>query len=179
MAMITSDSPLRIGAAEAGAGFASIVYGDLAALIERLHRRFHDLVSLEIKRAGIEDLNSTQALLIHKIGEDTLNVGHLTLRGYYIGSSVTYNLKKLVDAGYVEQQRPGHDRRIIQIRLTEKGLALRRCLEEIFEHHAEALVGFGFSEGEVGRLPEMLYRLERFWNRQMDLLTTRPAIGAD
>ena len=68
-------------------------------LVERLHRLLLDVIKDEFERLGRTDVNSVQALLLYNIGDAELTAGELTSRGYYLGSNVSYNLKKLVDAG--------------------------------------------------------------------------------
>src|SRR4030066_1503893 len=74
-------------------------------LIERLHRLLLDVIKDEFERRGRADVNSVQALLLYNIGDAELTAGELTSRGYYLGSNVSYNLKKLADAGYIHHQR--------------------------------------------------------------------------
>ncbi len=90
-------------------------------LIERLHRLLLDVIKDEFDRLGRSDVNSVQALLLYNIGDAELTAGELTSRGYYLGSNVSYNLKKLVDAGYIDHQRSTIDRRSVRVKLTDKG----------------------------------------------------------
>src|SRR4029450_8125681 len=90
-------------------------------LIERLHRLLLDVIKDEFERLGRTDVNSVQALLLYNIGDAELTAGELPSRGYYLGSDVSYNLKKLVDAGYIDHQRSTVDRRSVRVKLTEKG----------------------------------------------------------
>ncbi len=93
-------------------------------LIERLHRLLLDVIKDEFERLGRADVNSVQALLLYNIGDAELTAGELTSRGYYLGSNVSYNLKKLVDAGYINHQRSTTDRRSVRVASPKKG---RRC----------------------------------------------------
>src|SRR5690349_20681852 len=108
-------------------------------LIERLHRHFLDVVKLELDRLGIRDSNDVQAVMLFNIGDAEMTVGELTLRGCYLGSNVSYNLKKLVENGYVEQARSPHDRRSVHVRLSPNGRTLRDRLAEMHTRHAESL----------------------------------------
>src|ERR671938_1257672 len=103
-------------------------YLDTISLIERLHRHFLEIVKLELDGMGIHDINNVQALMLFNIGDAEMTVGELTLRGCYLGSNVSYNLKKLVENGYVTQARSPHDRRAVHVRLTGKGRVLRERL---------------------------------------------------
>src|SRR4030042_4707843 len=67
--------------------------------IERLHRLLLDVIKDEFERLGRSDVNGVQALLLYNIGDAELTAGELTSRGYYLGSDVSYNLNKLVEAG--------------------------------------------------------------------------------
>jgi DNA-binding MarR family transcriptional regulator len=90
-------------------------------IVERLHRLLLDVVKAEFERAGRTDVNGVQALLLYNIGDCELTAGEIRTRGYYLGSNVSYNLKKLVDSGYIHHQRSKTDRRSVRVRLTPKG----------------------------------------------------------
>ena len=92
-------------------------------MVERLHRLLLDVVKDEFERLGIIDINSVQALLLFNIGDNEVTAGELKTRGYYQGSNVSYNLKKLVEYGYMHHQKCDVDRRAVRVRLTEKGHA--------------------------------------------------------
>ena len=97
-------------------------YLETIRLIERLHRRFLDVIKTELDRLGIEDINNVQALILSNISNEQLTVGELTARGYYLGSNVSYNVKKLVENAYLNQERSPHDRRMTRVRVSDKGL---------------------------------------------------------
>src|SRR3546814_818037 len=101
-------------------------------LIERLHRQFLEVVKGELDRLGVQDINNVQALILYNIADDELTVGELTNRGYYLGSNVSYNVKKMVENDYLIQERSTHDRRSIRVRASEKGLALWQKMDEMF-----------------------------------------------
>jgi Transcriptional regulators len=138
-------------------------YLELTRLIERLHRRFLDLLRAELNRLGIRDINSVQALLLANIGEEQIAIRDLVERGYYQGSNVSYNIKKLADMGYLEQERSAHDRRSVSIQLTEKAL---RVVDEI--RVLEQKIAVQLDEEEVARdeidtVCQGLRRVERIW----------------
>lgn len=132
-------------------------------LIERLHRHFLEVVKAELDRHGIQDINNVQSLILYNIGNDELTVGELTARGYYLGSNVSYNVKKMVENGYLVQERSQHDRRSVRLRVSDKGLTLRDKLSEMFERHVEALGSASMTPDSLNELNEALMRLERFW----------------
>jgi DNA-binding MarR family transcriptional regulator len=143
-------------------------YYETIHIIERLHRQSLDVLKLELDRLGIQDINNVQSLILYSIGSDQLTVGELTLRGYYLGSNVSYNLKKMVEAGYLVQERSLHDRRSVRIKVSPKGAALRLKLDDFFDRDGRHLVDAGMSQKELGTLSEMLNKLERFWASQTD-----------
>lgn len=143
-------------------------YYETIHIIERLHRQSLDVLKLELDRLGIQDINNVQSLILYSIGSDQLTVGELTLRGYYLGSNVSYNLKKMVEAGYLVQERSLHDRRSVRIKVSPKGAALRLRLDDFFERDGRHLVDAGLGQKELASLSEMLNRLERFWATQTD-----------
>ena len=114
-------------------------YLEVISLVERLHRHFLEVVKLELEGLGIHDINNVQGMMLFNIGDAEMTVGELTLRGCYLGSNVSYNVKKMVENGYLAQQRSLHDRRSIHVRLTEKGIRLRDRLTEMHRRHAEML----------------------------------------
>ena len=143
-------------------------YLAVISLVERLHRHFLDVVKLELDGSDIRDINNVQALMLFNIGDAEMTVGELTLRGCYLGSNVSYNLKKLVENGYVEQARSPHDRRSVHVRLTAKGQGLRDRLAEMHRRHAERLSQSGIAAPDLDSAAMTLRRLERFWIRAGD-----------
>ena len=95
------------------------VYLESLTLVERLHRRLLDVIKDEFDRRGRSDVNSVQALLLYNIGDKELTAGELRTRGYYLGSNVSYNVKKLVEMGYLHHARSRVDRRSVRISLAE------------------------------------------------------------
>ena len=143
-------------------------YVETLALIERLHRLLLDVIKDEFERLGLLDVNSVQALLLYNIGDNEVTAGEMKSRGYYQGSNVSYNLKKLVDGGYMHHQRCAIDRRSVRIKLTEKGREVRDVVSGLFERHSGQLSEIDALSG--ARLAEMisdLRRLERFWTDQI------------
>jgi DNA-binding MarR family transcriptional regulator len=137
-------------------------------LIERLHRLLLDVIKDEFERLGRADVNSVQALLLYNIGDAELTAGELTSRGYYLGSNVSYNLKKLVDAGYIHHQRSTTDRRSVRVSLTEKGQEVSKVVNGLFQRQLRSLeqVG-GIGQDDLEILNKALIRLERFWTDQI------------
>lgn len=131
-------------------------------LIERLHRQFLELVKAELERRGIHDINNVQSLILYNISNDDLTVGELTARGYYLGSNVSYNVKKMVENGYLVQERSLHDRRSVRVRLSEKGLALRDKLREMFERQVDGLKSASINEASINELNRSLIEMERY-----------------
>lgn len=144
----------------------SNAYHDSIQLIERLHRRFLDVVKAELDRQGIQDINNIQAMILYNIGDDDLTVGELTLRGYYMGSNVSYNVKKMVENDYIIQERSVHDKRSVRVRLSEKGKKLFNSLEKMYQKHEELIRTTDLSREKLEMLNGSLKLLERFWASQ-------------
>ena len=144
------------------------LYLDALTLVERLHRRLLDVIKDEFDRRGRSDINSVQALLLYNIGDKELTAGELRTRGYYLGSNVSYNLKKLVEMGFLDHQRSRVDRRSVRIRLTDQGREVRDIVEALYQKHVRTVeqVG-GISADEFATLNKSLHRLERFWTDQI------------
>ena len=145
-----------------------VEYLQALRLIERLHRLLLDVIKDEFDRSGGAELNSVQALLLYNMGESELTAGELRTRGYYLGSNVSYNLKKLVEMGYLDHQRSRVDRRSVRIKLTEKGGEVRDIVEALYQKHVRTVeqVG-GINPEEFATLNKSLHRLERFWTDQI------------
>lgn len=141
------------------------LYLESLQLVERLHRRLLDVVKDEFDRAGRTDINSVQALLLFNIGDSVLTAGELRSRGYYLGSNVSYNLKKLVELGFVNHEKSKTDRRSVRISLTEKGKEVADIVAELYNRHIlsiEQVGGIGAEEFQA--MNRAMQRLDRFWN---------------
>jgi DNA-binding MarR family transcriptional regulator len=143
-------------------------YLENLALVERLHRLLLDVIKDEFERLNILEINAVQALLLFNVGENEVTAGELKTRGYYQGSNVSYNLKKLVELGYMHHQRSDIDRRSVRVRLTEKGRRVRGQLNDLFARHAEGLDKRGLI-GAAGMedINQSLKRMERYWTEQI------------
>jgi DNA-binding MarR family transcriptional regulator len=145
-------------------------YLEVISYVERLHRQFLEVVKLELEGVGIHDINNVQAMMLFNIGDAEMTVGELTLRGCYLGSNVSYNVKKMVENEYLAYERSVHDRRSIHVRLTEKGIKLRDSLGAMHRRHAEMLPRATVSADDLQAAGVTLRRLERFWIRAADLV---------
>ncbi|MCG7494411.1 MarR family winged helix-turn-helix transcriptional regulator [Thalassobius sp. Cn5-15] len=148
-------------------GFISS-YLDTLALVERLHRLLLDVIKDEFERVGVLEINAVQALLLFNIGDHEVTAGELKTRGYYQGSNVSYNLKKLVEAGYMHHQRCAIDRRSVRVRLTDKGRDIRNLIAALFERHADGLQAKGvLGPDGIVEITSALRRVERYWTDQI------------
>ncbi|HYP58033.1 MAG TPA: winged helix DNA-binding protein [Beijerinckia sp.] len=144
------------------------VYLEALSLVERLHRRLLDVIKDEFDRRGRADVNSVQALLLYNIGDKELTAGELRTRGYYLGSNVSYNVKKLVEMGYLHHARSRVDRRSVRISLTEKGRSVHDVVASLYDKHVTTVEQIGgISTDEFTKLNSSLMRLERFWTDQI------------
>lgn len=141
-------------------------YYESVQLIERLHRHFLDVLKVELDKNGIQDINNVQSMILYNIGNDELTVGELTIRGYYLGSNVSYNVKKMVENDYLEQARSVHDKRSIRVKLSKKGMELRDLVSTMFDDHEEAIQSSDLPEDALAEMNETLKRIERFWAAQ-------------
>lgn len=142
-------------------------YYDSINLIERLHRQFLDVLKVELERANILDINNVQSMILHNISTDELTVGELTVRGYYLGSNVSYNVKKMVENGYLVQERSIHDKRSVRVKLSEKGRKLNEGITKLYKKHEEKLAGAGLPNSRLESMNHVLRDLETFWGEQM------------
>ena len=143
-------------------------YLDSLALVERLHRLLLDVIKDEFERLGVFEINAVQALLLFNVGDHEVTAGELKTRGYYQGSNVSYNLKKLVEMGYMHHQRCEIDRRSVRVKLTEKGRYIRSVVAKLFARHADGLETKGvLGPTGVKEINGALRRVERYWTDQI------------
>lgn len=135
---------------------------DLPRLLERLHRRFLDVVRIELERLDSSHVTPVQGLMLLTIGDASLTVRELVERGYYLGSVAASNLKALLSAGLVEMQGDG-DRRSALLRLTPAGTVLCRELRRVEAGHIEDLGTGGQGAADLQAAYRLLRRLERAW----------------
>ena len=158
----------RVGATEEHESSFHGEYQQALRLIERLHRLLLDVIKDEFDRQGGIDLNSVQALLLYNIGDSELTAGELKTRGYYLGSNVSYNLKKLVDMGYIHYKRSETDRRSVRVSLTEKGKEACDIVQNLYERQMGSIETVGeIRQEDVRDLNRALVRIERFWTDQI------------
>ena len=153
-------------------------YLEVISLIERLHRQFLEVVKLELEGLGIRDINNVQAVMLFNIGDAEMTVGELTWRGCYLGSNVSYNVKSLVEAGYLAQERSLHDRRSSHVKLTEKGSTLRDRLSTMHQRHISMLNQAAIKPADLEAVAITLRRLERFWMHGRDAMPSIPQSAA-
>lgn len=136
--------------------------------VERLHRRLLDVIKDELDRIDCSEINSVQALLLFNIGDAEMTAGELRTRGHYLGSNVSYNLKKLVEAGYIDHKRSRQDRRSVRVSLTDKGRDICAAIDGVYNKHAGMIGEVGdISESELAQVNATLHKLERFWTDQI------------
>ncbi len=152
----------------AGAKGFMTSYLEALALVERLHRLLLDVIKDEFERVGVLEINAVQALLLFNIGDHEVTAGELKSRGYYQGSNVSYNLKKLVEMGYMHHRRCEIDRRSVRVRLTPQGREIRDIVSELFSRHAQGLQSRGVLEFQgIEDITGSLRRVERYWTDQI------------
>jgi DNA-binding MarR family transcriptional regulator len=136
-------------------------YGEITRLVERLHRRYLDAIRYELSKLGIDDINAVQALLLMNVQDTEVTIRKLIDRGYHVGSNLTYNVRHLVDSGYLIQNRSENDRRSVRIHATEKGQDLCRGLREMEMRHASSI---NVEPGDIDSACKYLRGLERVWS---------------
>ncbi|WP_230374191.1 MarR family winged helix-turn-helix transcriptional regulator [Pontivivens ytuae] len=143
-------------------------YLETLSMVERLHRLLLDVIKDEFERLGVIDINPVQALLLFNVGDNVVTAGELKSRGYYQGSNVSYNLKKLVDAGYMHHQRCEVDRRAVRVRLTDRGRDIRALVAALFERHARGILSRSVLQpGQIAEINADLRGLEVYWGEQI------------
>lgn len=136
-------------------------YSDLTTMLHRLQRRHLDIVRLKLEAVGVDDISPAQAMLLIEIGEGEINLRDLVERRHYLTSTATYNVRKLVEGGYVEHKRGARDRRTTRLSLTERGRALLDRIEAV-EETADLADDPGF-ERKIDTAVSVLHALDRTW----------------
>jgi len=144
------------------------VYLETILLIERLHRRFLDVIKTELDRLKIEDINNVQTLMLYNINNEQLTIGELTNRGYYLGSNVSYNVKDLVEKGFLIRERSPHDKRSTRVKLSDKGLALCGKIDELYQRNIDALKNGKPDLNALAGVNTTLGQLEQFWTNYIN-----------
>ena len=138
-------------------------YLNVIQLLPQIHRRFMDVIKKDLEGLRIQDINNVQSIMLFNIGDTALSVGELTLRGVYIGSNVSYHVKKMVENGYLSQEHSQYDRRVSHVRLTEKGRKLREDLIMAHQRRIDLLSEVALSSDELQAAISVLRLLDRFW----------------
>lgn len=146
--------------------FHQTPYHEAIQLIERLQRRFFDVLKVELDKKNILDINPVQAMMLYKIGDDEMTVGELTLRGYYIGSNVSYNVKELEKTGYLEKARSIHDKRSFRVKVSDKGNKICDLITTMLDSHKGKIAAFDMDMEELEDVNLTLKSLEKFWAAQ-------------
>jgi DNA-binding MarR family transcriptional regulator len=143
-------------------------YTDAILMIERLHRRLMDVVTDALDRAQIADVNAVQAIMLYNIADQELTVSELRARDYYTGSNSSYNVKKLVEGGFLRYAKSRIDRRTVKISLGERGKEIHALVHHVYQKHT-ATVGAlgGIQADDFTALNRSLARLDRFWDDQI------------
>ena len=153
-------------------------YVGMTSLVERIHRHFLEVIKVELDALGVRDINNVQGLMLFNIGDAEMTVGELTLRGCYLGSNVSYNVKKMVENGYLSQVRSEHDRRTIHVRLTGKGAKLCDQLQMMHQRNIELLKSqTAITDEDLQSAAATLQRLDRFLDRVPDMVRTQGALS--
>ncbi|MET0430098.1 MAG: MarR family transcriptional regulator [Microvirga sp.] len=145
----------------------TVTHLDLVRVVERVHRRYLDLFRLDLGRLGIDDLSPSQVMMLFTIGNDELSVRDLIDRGYYLGSNASYNLKRLVETGYVDRNASERDRRSARIRLSQKGQELCEAVRKLDESYQRLVARTAEEARELEVAFRTLRRLEQAWTSSL------------
>ncbi len=138
------------------------------SLLEQAHRRLHDVVKDDLERSGERSLTGVQALLLYEIGDGEAAASVLRARGAFAGTSLSYNVKKLQEGGYLIQTRSEDDKRTVTLTLTERGKKVRKRVAQLFDKQAQAIgPTASVRSDDLNQLNKTVSRLERFWSDQI------------
>ncbi len=143
---------------------------DVSVYGERNYRLFLDIIKQELDSFNHTDITAIQAFLLMNIGENVVTIGEVISRGYYIGSNASYNVKKLINNGYIQQVPSEYDRRTVYLKLTEKGLELCGEIDDSIKCHMNLFENKLKGKFDMNTGIEFLKNVERVWK---DLLQNR------
>jgi len=135
---------------------------EAVVLAERLHRQFLEFVQLELDALKVRDINNVRAMIVLNIGRAEMTASELLWSGCYLGSNVSYNLRKLTETAYVTQSRSDHDRRVTMVRNSPKGVALCSLLNERVAARLETLATSGLKPEDIATARWSLLGLQQF-----------------
>jgi DNA-binding MarR family transcriptional regulator len=148
---------------------------EAVVLAERLHRQFLEFVQLELDALRLRDINNVRAMIVLNIGRAEMTASELLWRGCYLGSNVSYNLRKLTETGYVTQARSAHDKRVTMVRNSAKGVALCALLNEHVAARLETLAKSGLKTEDIATARYSLLGLQQFCTLAAGSRGTGPA----
>jgi DNA-binding MarR family transcriptional regulator len=149
-------------------------YLESIKLIEQLHRQFLEVIKAELDKRAVEDINAVQSLILFNIANDEVSMGELIIHGYYLGSNVSYNAKKLHQLGYIDFHRSRQDKRSIKVTLTYKGQQFKKIMDGFMDTHLKKLKHIGITSEEIMNANKGLKKLEKLWD---DLLNYSQTIS--
>jgi DNA-binding MarR family transcriptional regulator len=138
-------------------------FSQMLQSIELLHRRFLDVVSVELGRRD-KALSSVQALILCQVGEKPTSLGELQALGHYEGTNLAYNVGKLAASGYISLSRPQWDKRSSIIELSAEGRDVAQLLAQLIDSQAASLAEIGISEADLLLTARMLKGLNHLWS---------------
>lgn len=136
---------------------------ELARMIERVSRRFLDYLRLELSKLGVDDISPSQVMVLFTIGSGEIAVRDLLDRGHYVGSNASYNLKQLVESGYLDRGASPRDRRLARISLSPKGQLLCERLRQLDENSQFGQALDIDLDANLQTTHDTLRRLEQWW----------------
>lgn len=122
------------------------MYVQSLSVLSALHRFLIDNVNLFLDHDHYHDINATQALIIYHIGSQRVKVNDIIKNHFYEGSNPSYNVKKLTMFSYVSTKPCYHDRRVMYVQLTEKGMTLQRTMDDFFQHQEDVWAFSGLAK---------------------------------
>jgi len=137
-------------------------YLNVIQLLPRIHRLFMDMIKIDLQELDIHDINNVQSIMLFHIGDTELTMGELTSRGVYIGSNLAYNVKKMVESGYLTQEHSLYDRRVSYVCLTEKGRKLREELTMVHRRRIDLPPQGALSSDDLQTATSVLRLLDQF-----------------
>ncbi|ACB84428.1 MarR family winged helix-turn-helix transcriptional regulator [Natranaerobius thermophilus] len=151
-------------------------------LNELLVDTFNDILAIQqraLQSRGLKDLSISEVHTIEKIGKYSRRTMSEVANelGITIGTLSTA-INHLVKKGYVERVRSEEDRRIVYIKLTQKGMKANR-IHEIFHNEMIEEAISELEEGEKEALIKSMGKLNAFFKNQQKLINQENADGSD
>lgn len=132
-------------------------------LFARMNAIFMEIIRFELERVSVYNLTAAQYMILHHLKDGKIPIGDIPSRSHYFGTNISYNVKKMVEAEYLHQEKAKHDQRTHYVFISEKSKKLLVKMDIALEEHAELLVKYGISKEDIKNALNLISKIDDFW----------------